>query len=893
METVTPYLVLIDDEKDLLNQMTEVFSDANVEVSVQAFTDPLKALTFLTENDAVTAMVFCDYKMPQMNGLDLRQAMLDASLKCPFVLVSGHVTRDMLEKGMDLKVLKFVSKPCEDEQILEIFNTEGKERANLIEEEAFLKNVFTAEASELFEDLEGLILELESSPQHLDTLNSIFRLVHTIKGGSSVINWADFTKFCHFYEDLLSKLKRKEYLVNDDIISKLLKGADFLGALIREISNKKKDPVDLRYWEDFFRCDQKGVSDTSAKEEQSLAKEAASAQKEETIKVTTALLDEVMEQSGEITVIRNTINKLVKTLAILLQGNEEVKNLADMLEELHKVIAEMQSRILELRLVPVKNIYRSYPRTIRDLCASLEKKISLNLVGEELSVDTKLAQVLSNSLIHIVRNCCDHGIEKPSVRLENKKPEMGTITIESSETGEDVIIVIKDDGGGIDPKRIGKIAVEKGLYAPDEIAKMSEKRVLSIIFEPGFSTAEKITDVSGRGVGMDMVKSSVTQVGGKIDLSSQLGQGSTFTFKLPIPRSVLIINSLSVGASDRVFSIPQDTIERIIQYDENKRKRIKELEGTDVLDLDGELIQIVPLSYSLGLSSDKRIHSYLKKDKKEQNVCFVVTRSEMGLFALYVDEILDNEEIVVKNLAKEIGSLGVYLGATFMGDGRIGLILDMDGIARKAHINAQIDDNDIEEENLLGESRQLRDSFDYLILEIDDGHESLYCIPLKDVFRLEEFARRKINVIDGVQTVIYRDQVIPFVELDKITGESKKNKVASIEAIMAVIVFNNGRYTALGVQRIRELSSSDTPIDSSMQSEPWFHGTCVLNGKVYSVINTGYFVERYQAEIVEEKIEEKVAVEGNLALKPTQPEAPKEVDKDVEKEGEVEGLHLF
>lgn len=876
-----PFIIVVDDAPELIELIEGTL--ANVGYPTKGFTSPVEALDFIRENRNRLVMVFSDFKMPKMNGMDLRKKMLEEGIDCPFVIISAHVTRTMLAEGIEQKISKFIGKPYDDEDIQEAYVAEGQARAALLEEKAFLRSTFTVESVELFESLESLILELEGNPSNLDLINNIFRSVHTIKGASSVIDWPFFTKFCHIYEDLLSRLKNGAIVVTDDVISNLLKGADYLGTLIKSIQNETQVDIDLEYWEKFFHFE---PTKKVVKELKKAAQPTVSQKDVETIRVTTAILDEVMEQSGEITVIRNTINKLVKTLSILLEGNSEVKNLADMLEELHKVIAAMQNRILELRLVPVKTIYRVLPRTIRDLCSSLGKKVELKLIGQELAVDTKLAQVLSNSLVHIVRNCCDHGIEMPEKRVAAGKPETGTIVIDSSETGEEVVIVIKDDGGGIDTERVRSIAVEKGLYSRSEVDKMSERRVFNLIFEPGFSTAKVVTDVSGRGVGMDMVKSSVIECGGRIEISSDFGSGSTFTMRLPIPRSVLIIHSLSVRVGNQQFSIPQDTIERLIQLDDRRRHLIKEMEGADILDLDGELIQIVPLAFALGLASNIRMAKYLGDNN--DTACFVITKSEHGVFALYVDEILDNEEIVVKSLGNEVGGLGIYSGATFLGDGSIGLILDMDGIASKANL-VYLDD-ETEEESSRENLYETGVKSDYLVLEVEGNNHRRLCIELSEVFRLEEFSRKEINIVDGLKTAIYRNQVIPLIDLANEIGVYSHSNVSSIEALMAVIVLRHGRYSAIIIKRINELKSTYSPLDCTIGIESCYIGTTVLEGKVYSVINPGYMIEKYQ------DYNQQLSEEGSVQVEET--EQKKVVLKTMQQEvsdsqDEVEGLHLF
>ena len=323
---------------------------------------------------------------------------------------------------------------------------------------------------------------------------------------------------------------------------------------MNQLSDGNKQDIDVNQWGDAFVVQESGKINTAT--DQPAAAAVGKKSDDDVIKVPTKILNEFMELSGEITVIRNTVNKLVSNLQKELTGNPDLYLLAEFLEEMHKINSSMQSKITELRKVSLKNIYRTFPRTVRDLNLSLGKQIDLKIFGDELRVDTKLAQVLKNSLIHVIRNSADHGIESAEKRRANNKEGKGTINLRSFEAGDDVIVEVEDDGGGIDSSRIASRAVEKNLYTVDEVNRLTEKQVFKIIMEPGFSTAAQVTDISGRGVGMDMVKSSVESIGGKIDIDSQLGQGTKFSLKLPIPKSVMIIQSLLVRIGQREFNVP-------------------------------------------------------------------------------------------------------------------------------------------------------------------------------------------------------------------------------------------------------------------------------------------------------------------------------------------------
>ena len=397
---------------------------------------------------------------------------------------------------------------------------------------------------------------------------------------------------------------------------------------------------------------------------------------------------------------------------------------------MHKINGKMQSRITDLRKVPMQNVYRPLPRLIRDINQNLGKDIKLNLTGSDLKVDTSLAQVMNNSLVHIIRNCADHGIESNEERAASGKSPNGTIKIEAKESGEFVFLDISDDGKGINPDVIGSKAMEKGLVTDDDLQRMGRKKILSLILAPGFSTAEAVTEYSGRGVGMDMVQSSVNAIGGRIDIDSESGKGSQFSFRLPIPRSVLIINSLLVSVRSRIFNIPQDNIARLIRLDEEKKKTmLRKAQNTDVLDLEGSLLPLVRLEEVLFTGEGEEPAEVSPEEHGE--LCIVVVKSETINYGLIVDSIEDAEEIVVKPLARHLNKHKIFSGATFAGDGKVGLILDVDGIAEKTRIadeSAAAGDDSAQAED------QTRQTRDYLMFTLDSRGQ--YATPLQQVFRL-------------------------------------------------------------------------------------------------------------------------------------------------------------
>jgi two-component system chemotaxis sensor kinase CheA len=478
------------------------------------------------------------------------------------------------------------------------------------------------------------------------------------------------------------------------------------------------------------------------------------------------------------------------------------------------------------------------PRTVRDTARSLGKQINLKIEGDVIRVDTALAQALSDSLIHIVRNSIDHGIEGGDKRVERRKNREGQILIRAVEKGEEVIVTIQDDGGGLDTERIKKKAVERGLYSAADIEQLSKPKIFSLIFESGFSTAQQVTDVSGRGVGMDMVRSSIQKVKGRIEIDSEIGKGTTFALHMPIPKSVLIISSLLVDAAGSSFALPQDSISRLIRL-EGKRvqKTIKKLEGTYVFEFENHLIPIVDLGEILSLRPKNSV-DYLSRDS--QNI--LVVQTETVKFALAVDKILDSEEIVVKSVGRHLERAKVYGGATFMGDGSVGLILNANGIADLAGVTsgkATVSEDAEEVEKFKDVDQE-----EYLMFSL--WNDGAYAVALRHIHRLEEFPRASFQTVGERTVVIYRDQMVPLVDVSAVFGSPGADLDAKLaqDPIPVFVVTINSRYVAFMIREIKDVCLGPSQLDISVRDRDEIGGCIEINKKVISVIDLNAILDK-------------------------------------------------
>jgi len=768
------YGLCVDDEPEILKLVVECMKAVGFEpLSAQSAEE---AFEIIKKNGQDIAIVASDFSMPKENGLELRARMLEMYKDLPFVIVSGVVNKEITMKAVEYRVSAFVDKPFKSADLTAILKEQSKARIEAIEERRVLAPTYFQESSDLLEEVEPLFLALESHPEDEATVNAIFRIIHTIKGGSGVIGRPDFTGYVHAFEDVLSKIKDKKLTASPEIVSLLLKNYDQIGGALNALRTNDPLPFDVKS----EVAQLKAV--LGANREVAIAKTAATAApkanaasgsaRKDGVFVPSTLLDQFMAMSGEITVIRNMVNKLVTTLERKIPGDDDVGLLGELLDEMHKINSGMQTQITELRKIPMSQILSKLPRTVRDLSKSLGKEVILNVEGDDLKVDNSIAQALSGSLVHMIRNCVDHGIEMPDVRLRNGKAGAGAINIKCEEAGEFIKVLVFDDGGGINTEKIKKKLVEKNLYPKDVIDSMTEKKLVAQIFESGFSTAAQITDVSGRGVGMDMVKTSIEALRGKIEVDSKLGQGTNFVIFVPIPKSVVIIHSLIVKCGAHTFAIPQDDVVRLIQVEEERRSQIvRTLEGAEAIEIDGHLVPVIRLDKTLGIE-EPVVHI---------GADIVVAKCDRGTFALMVDKVLDAEDVVVKPLAKYVATTEVFKGATFMGDGSVGLILDVEGLAKRSQIE------DLRGAATVSDSKTITGERDVLAFHIGTG--SMYGLDLARVYRLERFKKQQVQTGAGRRVMIYRETIMPLFNMKNIVEQDNESFSESNSDELAVIVF--------------------------------------------------------------------------------------------------------
>ena len=506
-----------------------------------------------------------------------------------------------------------------------------------------------------------------------------------------------------------------------------------------------------------------------------------------TIRVDVVLLDRLMKLVGELVLARNRIMQFTTSVSD--------KAFVATSQRLNLLTSELQEGVMKTRMQPIGNIWSKFPRVVRDLSLSIGKQVRIEMEGKQTELDKTLIEAIKDPLTHIVRNSIDHGIEMPEIRASIGKPAEGLLSLRAYHEGGQVIIEISDDGGGINPQKVKAKAIEKGLITAQQANQLDERGMVALIFLPGFSTAEKVTNISGRGVGMDVVKTNIERIGGHVEVQNRVGLGTTIKIKIPL--TLAIIPALLISSGGERFAIPQVSLIELVRLDSSNS--LEQVYGAPVYRLRGHLLPIVFLNQELGLTPAPA--------DAVQNL--IVLQADERRFGLVVDAIYDAEEIVVKPLDQMLKGLLVYAGATILGDGQVALILDVLGLGMRSHAVDKSTERMLE--NAAAALHVERQAL-LLFTSPDDGRMA---IPLSKVTRLEELASASVERVGGNDVVQLRGEIIPLVYVFQHLPERRKeprNPDCGVppDIIQLVIHSANGHQVGLVVGRI--LDAVDAPI---------------------------------------------------------------------------------
>ncbi|MEM6776282.1 MAG: chemotaxis protein CheW [Planctomycetota bacterium] len=541
---------------------------------------------------------------------------------------------------------------------------------------------------------------------------------------------------------------------------------------------------------------------------------------ESTIRVGVRVLDRLMNLAGELVLSRNQLMQAIagasqQNQAMADQGtaaSNRVGNLDAIAAGLDQVTTELQESIMQTRMQPIGNVFNKFPRIIRDLSASLGKQIQLRTEGNEVETDKTIVEAIADPLTHLIRNSCDHGVETPEVRTAAGKSASGTVILRAYHQAGKVMIEIIDDGAGIDPNRLKSRAIEKGILDADAAARMSDREAVNLIFAPGFSTAAVVTDVSGRGVGMDVVRTNIEKIGGGVEVTSELGQGSTVRITLPL--TLAIVPSMIVGVGDRRYALPQSSIVELVQTD-GKEKCIQRANQAEVLRLRGTLLPLVRLRQILGNPCDS--------SESDLDDCqLVVVETGHCKFAMAVDRVLDSEEIVVKPLGRHLSNLPLLAGSTILGDGRVAMILDTAGIASRIDLATEsASDEDLPGERQPGEVAQ--DVQRMVLLSV--SNRDRFAVSMDIVSRIERVEADRIEMLGERPAMQYRGSTLPLISIDEVVKVSEVDRPKQVH----IIVFRvYGREVGLISPHLHDICDSDLTSGVQMIRDEGVAGIAVI-----------------------------------------------------------------
>ena len=756
-------------------------------------------------------------------------------------------------------------------------------------DEEILKD-FLVEAKEGITKLEEEFVELEKDPENVEILKSLFRSMHSLKGASGFFGFKSLESIAHFSEDILAKLRDGLLKPEPEIIDMLLQAVDQIKYIVAHLEEHKQEPVDDRVLEFIVALSnfteklkkrvegkeekkepeepkvekidleknaeekpEPGSNKTEEKEEKEEKEESAGIspqlvredKKEEKpkekfqdipgvvpskeltethVKVDVHLLDQLMNLAGELVLARNRV--------VQLASKFHDADLQRSVQTLSMVTSELQEAIMKTRMQPIGTVFNKFPRIVRDLSRQLGKKVNLKLEGTETELDRSIIEAIKDPLTHLVRNSIDHGIELPEERVSLGKPEEGLLVMRAYHEGGQVVIEIEDDGRGIDVEKIKRKAIEKGLLDPREAERMSEKEILLLIFKPGFSTAEQVTQVSGRGVGMDVVKTNIEKLGGTIELNTMKSKGTTVRVKIPL--TLAIVPALILTSQGQRFAIPQVSLRELVAI--NPEKDLLKIGNTDFFRLRGEIIPVLSLS------------KVLNRPQQSQEKNLVILNAGDRFFGLLVDQIYDSEEIVVKPLGRWFKNIPLYSGATIMGDGKLALILDIVGLMKMLGVALE------ELEKGLAEEKVLTIEETQFILIFEVGKDN-FAVPLALISRLDKVKSDQITTIGGKEVLLYKGKVIPILRIENYLPISYPEYGEEVS-----VLFFTEREKTVGIicSRIVDTLETTLEVDTTIYQQPGVIGHRIIHDRTVLFLDIFKIIEMFDPEwfIVKRKEEE-------------------------------------
>jgi two-component system chemotaxis sensor kinase CheA len=750
----------------------------------------------------------------------------------------------------------------------------------LPERDAETVALFVEESIEGLQRIDALLLDAERGAPPANLMATLFRDVHTIKGTSGFLAFSRIQSLSHVAEDLLSRLRDNKLQARADHFSCLIAVGDRLRQMVENVRATGDEgevevasligqlrtllqevprpasvpasapatpvaaaaPTPIPAAAALAQAVQAAPAPVAAPVEVAAPPESAEISSEvevhpsggqaadSTVRVNVAVLDRLMNLIGELVLARNQVVQMVK-----VSSDRSVQTQAAT-HRLNLVTSDLQEQVMKTRMQPVARVFEKIPRMVRDLARVTHKQVTTEVEGTTTEIDKALVEAIRDPVMHIVRNAIDHGIETPAERTEKGKPPVGTLTVRASHEGGMVTIEIEDDGKGMDPRALKAHAVKKQVLTEAEANRLSDREALELVFRPGFSTAKAVTDISGRGVGMDVVRTHVERSGGQVEIDSVVNRGTVIRLKMPL--TLAIIPALLVRAGQQRFAIPQVNLLELVYLDEEKAKKgIEYVRGAAIYRLRGEILPIVRLGAVLGMETHAR-------PVGEAGVYIVVLAVGTRRYGLVVDGIHDTEEIVIKPLHGQLKRIPAYAGAAVLGDGGVALILDVAGLADTAGIDTSTERRaGAGDEESAGGRRQA-----FIVFRAGEGGQC--AVPLSMVARLEHVEPGKIERVAGTEVIQYRDSIMPIVRPEAVLP---LGAVPAAGATQPIIVFDLGQSVGMAVGEILDILELEVKEDSLGQSTPFALGKVVAFNRTTLLLDVYKIVRELVPQFVKER----------------------------------------